>query len=450
MPDTDLHKDPDSTTEPRPTPPPGLWRQRNFAALWSAHTVSQFGTQISFFVLPVLALTTVGATPGQLGLVAAAETLPFLLVGLPAGALLDQWDRRRVMIVADAGRAAVICVLPLGYALDLLGVPLLCAVAFVTGLFTVFFDIADQAFLPSVVGRTQTAAGNSRLEFSRSAAELAGPGLAGLLLQVVTAPLILLADAASYLASALLLGLVRTPARAEAEPPAQELRATESPAQEPPAPRERMRTRIADGLRFVLRNQLLRPIALATAIGNLAGLGGALSALLPAFALRDLGLSPGRLGLALTVGNVCALIGALLTGRLIRLLGLGRLLVAAKCLPGLGVLLLATAAPDRAVPALAGAAGIAACGITVYNIAQVSLRQAVTPTAMQARMNASVRFVIWGTLPLGAAAGGLLGSAIGLRPALWLVAVVSLFSCVPLLLARDVRTLRDFPAAAAD
>ncbi|MBP0448017.1 MFS transporter [Kitasatospora sp. RG8] len=210
-----------------------------------------------------------------------------------------------------------------------------------------------------------------------------------------------------------------------------------------------MRTRIADGLRFVLRSRLLRPIALATAIGNLAGLGGALSALLPAFALRDLGLSPGRLGLALTVGNVCALIGALLTGRLIRLLGLGRLLVAAKCLPGLGVLLLATATPDRAVPALAGAAGITACGITVYNIAQVSLRQAVTPTAMQARMNASVRFVIWGTLPLGAAAGGLLGSAIGLRPALWLVAAVSLVSCVPLLLARDVRTLRDFPAAAA-
>ncbi|MFB7471739.1 MFS transporter [Kitasatospora sp. NPDC056184] len=429
-----------------PDPPPALWRQRNFAALWSAHTVSQFGTQLSFFVLPVLALTTVGATPGQLGLVSAAETLPFLLVGLPAGALLDRWDRRRVMVVADAGRAVALGAVPLGYAFDVLSVPLLCAVAFVTGLFTVFFDIADQAFLPDVVGRRQVAAANGRLEFSRSAAELAGPGLSGLLLQWATAPLILLADAASYLVSALLLGAVRPPGPAAgtaAQPPA-------GTAPQPPAARERMRTRIAEGLRFVLRHRALRSLALATAVANLAGLGGALSALLPAFALRDLGLSPGRLGLALTLGNACALLGALFTARLVRLLGLGRLLVAARCLPGLGVLLLATAEPGRAVPTLAVAAGLIACGITAYNIAQVSLRQAVTPAALQARMNASVRFVVWGTLPLGAAAGGLLGSVVGLRPALWAVAAVALLSVLPLLLTRDVRSLRDFPDEVGD
>ncbi|GAA1398095.1 MFS transporter [Kitasatospora putterlickiae] len=417
------------TAGPLPDPPPALWRQRNFAALWSAHTVSQFGTQLSLFVLPVLALTTVGATPGQLGLVSAAESLPFLLVGLPAGALLDQWDRRRVMIVADVGRAVALGAVPLGHALDLLSVPLLCAVAFVTGLFTVFFDIADQAFLPEVVGRRQVAAANSRLELSRSAAELSGPGLSGLLLQWATAPLILLADAASYLVSALLLGVVRTP------PPA-------APA---PATRERMRARIAEGLRFVLRHRALRSLAMASAVANLAGLGGALSALLPAFALGDLGLSPGRLGIALTVGNVCALLGALVTARLVRVLGLGRLLLAARCLPGLGVLLLATAQPGRAVPTLAAAAGLIACGITAYNIAQVSLRQAVTPAAMQARMNASVRFVIWGTMPLGAAGGGLLGSTVGVRPALWAVAGVALLSVLPLLLTREVRALADFP-----
>ncbi|MEV6975251.1 MFS transporter [Kitasatospora sp. NPDC093806] len=434
-PATETGAPPAPPTAPAPPAPPALWRQRNFAALWSAHTVSQFGTQISFFVLPVLAITIVGATPGQLGLVAAAETLPFLLVGLPAGALLDQWDRRRVMVVADLGRAVTLCALPLGYALDVLSVPLLCAVAFVTGLFTVFFDIADQAFLPSVVGRGQTAAGNSRLEFSRSTAELAGPGLSGLLLQLVTAPLLLLADAASYLVSGLLLGVIRTPGRVV--PPA-------------PAPKTRMRTRIAEGLRFVFRHRVLRSLALATAIANLAGLSGALSALLPAFALRDLELSPGRLGLALMIGNGCALLGAIATARLVRVLGLGRLLVVAKILPGLGVLLLATAAPGRAVPTLAAAAGITACGITAYNIAQVSLRQAVTPTAMQARMNASVRFVIWGTLPLGAAVGGLLGSTMGLRSALWLVAVVALLSAAPLLLNRELLRLRDFPSPAED
>ncbi|MFE7560402.1 MFS transporter [Kitasatospora sp. NPDC057500] len=418
-----------------PQAPRALWRQRNFAALWSAHTVSQFGTQLSLFVLPVLALTTVGATPAQLGLVSAAETLPFLLVGLPAGALLDQWDRRRVMVLADAGRAVALGAVPLGYALDLLSVPLLCAVGFVTGLFTVFFDIADQAFLPGVVGRGEVPAANSRLEFSRSAAELAGPGLSGLLLQWVTAPLVLLADAASYLVSALLLGAVRTPA-----PPA-------GPA---PAARERMRTRIAEGLRFVLRHRALRSLTVASAVANLAGLGGALSALLPAFALGDLGLSPGRLGLALTVGNVGALLGALFTARLVRVLGLGRLLLAVRCLPGLGVLLLATARPGTAAPTVAVAAGVIATGITAYNIAQVSLRQAVTPAAMQARMNASVRFVVWGTLPLGAAGGGLLGSVVGVRPALWAVAGVALLSVLPLLLTREVRALDGFPDGPAE
>ncbi|MFF2655809.1 MFS transporter [Kitasatospora sp. NPDC058032] len=422
---------------PSAAPPPALWRQRNFAALWSAHTVSQFGTQLSLFVLPVLALATVGATPGQLGLVSAAETLPFLLVGLPAGALLDRWDRRRVMVAADAGRAVALGAVPLGHALDVLSVPLLCAVAFVTGLFTVFFDIADQAFLPEVVGRRQVADANGRLEFSRSAAELAGPGLSGLLLQWVTAPLVLLADAASYLVSALLLGAIRPPRPAAAPAAGADPR--------PPAAPERMRTRIAEGLRFVLRHRALRSLALATAVANLAGLGGALSALLPAFALRDLGLSPGRLGLALMLGNACALLGALFTARLVRVLGLGRLLLASRFLPCLGVLLLATAEPGRAVPTLAAAAGLMACGITAYNIAQVSLRQAVTPAALLARMNASVRFVIWGTLPLGAAAGGLLGSAVGTRPALWVVAGVALLSLLPLLLTREVRALRDFP-----
>ncbi|MFF2353134.1 MFS transporter [Kitasatospora sp. NPDC058115] len=423
-----------TTTPPSPGPPPALWRQRNFAALWSAHTVSQFGTQLSFFVLPVLALTTVGATPGQVGLVSAAETLPFLLIGLPAGALLDQWDRRRVMVVADAGRAVALGVVPLGHALGVLSVPLLCAVAFVTGLFTVFFDIADQAFLPAVVGRHQVADANSRLEFSRSAADLAGPGLSGLLLQWAAAPLILLADAASYLVSALLLGAIRPP-----RPPAGPVPA--------PAAREPMRTRIAEGLRFVFRHRALRSLVLASALANLAGFGGALSALLPAFALRDLGLSPGRLGLALTVGNACALLGALFTARLAGVFGVGRVLLAARCLPGLGVLLLATAGPGRAVPTLAVAAGLLACGSTAYNIVQVSLRQAVTPAALQARMNASVRFVIWGALPLGAAAGGLLGSAVGPRAALWTVAAVSLLSVLPPLLTREVRALRDFPGA---
>ncbi|MFH8380341.1 MFS transporter [Kitasatospora sp. NPDC018058] len=439
-----LETEQDGATRTADAPPPPVWRQRPFQALWSAHTISQFGTQITLFLIPVLALTMLSATPGQLGLVSAAETVPFLLVGLPAGALLDRWDRRRVMVVADLGRAVAICALPLGYALEALSVPLLCAVAFVTGVFTVFFDIADQALLPSVVSHGRTADGNSRLEFSRSAAELAGPSLGGLLLQVLAAPMILLGDAVSYLLSALLLRSVR-PVRVRhghAEPQAAPEAQTASEA--------RMRTRIAEGLRFVLTHNTLRPLALATAIGNLASLGGALSALLTAYAVHDLRLSPGALGLALTLGNAGALLGAVVTGRLIRRFGLGRVLIAAKCLPGLAVLILATAAPGRALATVAVATGLMACGVTVYNIGQVSLRQAVTPTGLQARMNASIRFVIWGTLPLGALAGGLLGSWLGLRPALWLVGAVGLLSCLPLLLAREVRALRGMPTGPVD
>ncbi len=425
-------------SEPAPTVaaarPVGVWRQRNFRAMWSAHTVSQFGTQITFFVVPVLALTTLSASTGQLGLISALETLPFLLFGLPAGALLDRWDRRRVMVVADIGRAAAIALLPIGHLAGLLSIPLLCAVGFAVGLCTVFFDIADQAFLPTVVSREQTPDGNSRLEFSRSAAELAGPSLGGLLLQSVAAPLILVVNAVSYLVSALLLGLIRLP-RMEVPPPRE---------------RTRMRTQIAEGLRFVLRHRTLRSLALATGTSNLVGLGGALGVVLTAFALRDLGLSPGELGLALTVGNCGALLGAVLCGRLVELAGLGRVLIAAKSMPGLAVLVLTTAAPTRAVPTLIAATGIMACGITVYNIAQVSLRQAVTPTNMLARMNASVRFVVWGTLPVGATAGGYLASVVGTRRTLWLIAGIGLLSCLPLVLSREVRALRTFPAQPAE
>ncbi|MEE1782454.1 MFS transporter [Streptomyces sp. SP17BM10] len=416
--------------------PVSVWRQRNFQVLWSAHTVSEFGTRITFFVIPVLALTTLSASTGQLGLVSAMETLPFLLVGLPAGALLDRWDRRRVMVVADVGRAAAIVALPVGYLAGVLSVPLLCAVGFAIGLCTVFFDIADQAFLPTVVTREQTPDGNSRLEFSRSTAELAGPSIGGLLLQVVTAPLVLVVNAVSYLVSALLLCLIRTP-RTQAPPPGAGARPT-------------MRSQIAEGLRFVFRHRTLRSLALATGISNLVGLGGALGAVLTAYALRDLGLSPGQLGLALSVGNCGALLGAALSSRLIRLVGLGPVLIAAKSMSGIAVLVLATAAPARAVPTLGAATGIMACGITVYNISQVSLRQAITPTGLQGRMNASVRFAIWGTRPVGALAGGYLGSVLGTRPTLWTIAGIGLLSCLPLITTEDVRTLRVFPSLSVD
>ncbi|WP_217623758.1 MFS transporter [Streptomyces sp. TRM64462] len=426
-----------------------LWLHRGFTALWSAHTLSQFGTQIAFFALPVLAVTTLGASTTELGLLAAAETLPFLLIGLPAGVLVDRWPRRPVLIVADLVRAVLLAAVPLAHLAGVLTFPLLFAVAMLVGTATVLFDIAYLSYLPDLVDHADLPAGNARLEFSRSAAESAGPGLGGLAVQWTSAATAVWGNVLSYLGSALLLGLIgRGSAHGEAPADAHGDTHAETPA-ETPADKTgaggSMAGAIRDGLRFVFRHPVLRALAVSTAVANLFGIGGALSAVLTAYAVNDLRLSVGLFGLALTVGNAGAVAGALLNGVLLRVLGPGRTLILTSLLPPLGLLLLATAAPARAAVVIAAAMGLIAGSVTVYNINQVSLRQAVTPAGMQGRMNASMRFAIWGALPLGALAGGALADLIGIRATLWCLGALGCTACLPLLI-RPVRTLRRMPS----
>lgn len=419
----------DSEAPPVARRPRSLWRHRDFTLMWSAHTVSQFGTQISFFVFPVIALTTLGASTAEIGLLVATESLPFLLVSLPAGVWVDRWDRRRTLIVTDLGRMAALAVVPIAFAFDFLSFGLLFAAGLAVGLLTVFFDIADQAFLPSVVETEHIASGNTRLEVSRSAAELSGPGIAGLLVQAFAAPVVLVLDVISYLVSAVLLVGVRgrgRPARPE----------------EPGEPRRKMTTEIGEGLRFVFGNPVLRSLATCTGLMNLLGLGGALSALLTVFALGDLKLTPGSLGLMLTLGNAGALLGALLNGWLVRVVGLGRVLIGGALLSGLPMLLIAMAGPGTTSLLLAAAIALMAAGIAVYNVNQVSLRQAITPERLQGRMNASMRFAVWGALPVGAVLGGLLGEAVGVRPMLWVLGSLAAATCLPLVFSRRIRALR--------
>ncbi|GAA4196081.1 MFS transporter [Streptosporangium oxazolinicum] len=407
-----------------------LWRHRDFTLLWAAQTVSQIGSQITFFAIPVIALTVLDASTTQVGLLAAAETLPFLLVSLPAGVWVDRWDRRRILIFTDVGRMVVLATLPLAYLFDLLSIGLMLVVGLLVGVQTVFFDIADQAFLPSVVETEDIPAGNTRLEVSRSIAYLGGPGLGGLLVQVLIAPLVLLFNVAGYLVSAVLVSMItRRPAAGP----------------DPAAPRRRMVTEIGEGLRFVFGNRTLRAIALCTALMNLIGLGGALTALLVVFALGDLGLTPGALGLILTLGNAGALLGAMVNARVVRTLGLGPTLVGAAVLAVLPILLIASAGAGAGSLLVSVAIGLMLAGISVYNINQISLRQAITPTELQGRMNASMRFAVWGTLPLGAAVGGVLGDVFGVRPMLWVLGSLAALVCLPLLLTREIRTLRTGP-----
>lgn len=420
----------DSKTTPAPARR-SLWHHRDFTLLWAAQTASQIGSQITFFAIPVIALTVLNASPTQVGLLVAAETLPFLLVSLPAGVWVDRWDRRRTMIFTDLGRMVVLAVLPLAFAFDMLNIPLMLVVGLLVGIQTVFFEIADQAFLPSVVDTEDIPAGNARLEVSRSIAYVGGPSVGGLLLQVFLAPLVLLMNVGTFLLSAVLVS--RISYRPAIVPKAD-------------APRRRMLTEIGEGLRFVFGNRILRAIAMCTGSMNLIGLGGALTALLTVFALNDLDLTPGALGLILTLGNAGALLGAMVNSWVIKRLGLGRTLIMGALLATLPIMLIAAAGRGAGALLISLAIGVMLAGISVYNINQISLRQAITPTELQGRMNASMRFAVWGTLPVGAALGGVLGDVFGVRPMLWVLGSLALLVSLPLLLTSEVRTLRTGPA----
>jgi MFS family permease len=405
-----------------------LWRHADFMKLWTGETISQLGTQVTMLALPTTAILVLNASPFEVGLLTTLEFLPFILVGLPAGVWVDRLHRRPVLIAGDIGRVVALGSIPLAYELNVLHMIQLYLVAFVTGVFTVFFDVAYQAYLPSLVDREDLVDGNGKLEISRSGAQLAGPGLAGILIQILTAPVAIMADAISYVGSALFVWLIRT---------------KEPSIEEHPGGRPKMRAQIKEGLAYVWRHPLLRPIAFCTGSSNL--FSSMIMAVLLLFAYRQLHLKPGVVGLALAVGNVGFLVGAFLAGSIDRRFGPGRTIVGSILLCSFGWLAIpfATHSTGPALLALSGLIG--GLGV-VYNVSQVSLRQAITPHRMQGRMNATMRFMVWGTMPIGSFVGGILGNTIGLRPTLWIGAIGGLLAFVFPFFS-PVRKLREIPAA---
>ena len=404
-----------------------LWRHRDFMKLWTAQTISQFGTQVTLLALPLAAVLVLDASPFQVGLLTTLEYLPFLLVGLPAGVWVDRLPRRPILIAGDVLRAVTLASVPIAYLLDALSMRQLYVVALVTGIGTVFFDIADQAFLPSLVGRDRLVQANGRLEMSRSGAQLAGPGIAGFLVEWVRAPMAIALDAISYVFSAFFLAAILStkgrPAVAEGN-------------------RRSMRSEIGEGLRYVFRHRLLLPIAACTSTSNL--FGSMLLAVLILFAVRELGLSPGEIGIIFAIGNGGFLLGAVAAAPLAKLLDLGRAIIACAIVFGASNLLIPLASPSTAAPLLVGAMFLMGFGGTAYNVNQVSLRQAITPERMLGRMNATMRFLVWGTMPIGAFVGGILGNAIGLRPTVWVAAIGGTLAFIPPLLS-PVRRLERVP-----
>ncbi|MFD8530755.1 MFS transporter [Streptosporangium canum] len=406
--------------------PPSLFRHRNFMLLFSADTISQFGTQISLLALPLVAVLALGAGEFETGLLIAAETAAFLLVGLPAGVWVDRMRRRRILIAADLVRGALLASVPITWWLGALTLPHLYGVALGMGLATVFFDIAYQSYLPSLVGRDQLVDGNAKLEIVRSAAGVAGPGAGGGLIQVLTAPVAVLADAVSFLGSALFLWRID---------------AVEQTLD--PAERRGLLKEIGEGLRFVATHRILRMIAASTATANFTG--GMLAAVEMIFLTRVLGLSPGAIGLLFSAAALGGLVGAAIVGTVGRRAGTARTIWLSILVTGPFMLLVPLSGPGWGTSLFAIGMFMNGVGVVLYNVSQVSFRQSVTPEHMLGRMNATMRFVVWGTLPLGGLAGGVLGEIFGARTTLWISVLLALLAVVPLLLS-PLRTMRDLPA----
>jgi MFS family permease len=407
--------------------PGSLWRHRDFRQLWAAETVSQVGTQVTLLALPVLAVTVLDATPLEMGVLTALETAAFLLIGLPAGAWVDRWRRKRVLVANDLVRAVALATLPIAWLLDVLTLPQLFVVAAVTGTATVFFDVAYQSYLPTLVERHQIVEGNGKLETSRAVAQVAGPGVTGVLLRVLGAPPLIALDAATFLLSALFIGRIR---HTDAVPDR--------------TGRRPLRAEIAEGLSFVVRHPLLRRIVACTGSFNL--FASMTTALLVLFAIRTLGLSESAVGFVFSAGAVGGLLGAATAARFARAVGEGRAIPIAATVCAVFGTLVPLAAAGAPVVLLVGGWFGSSWGVVAYNVVQVSFRQRLCPPGLLGRMNASVRFIVFGTMPLGGLLGGVLGDRLGVVPALWVAAAGGFVACLPVVLS-PLMAMRDLPDA---
>jgi MFS family permease len=406
-----------------------LLRQREFMKFWIGQTISVFGSEITGLALPLTAVTILNATAGQMGLLNALQTLPFLLVGLFAGVWADRLKRRPILMVADFGRAILIGSIPAALVLGVLSLEYLFVVTFLVGVLTVFYDVSDQSFLPALVGREHLVDANSKFEISSSAAHILGPGLAGWLIQVLSAPIAITFDALSFLISSLLLASIHK----------------EEVVEKTEGQRPNMLSEIREGLGVVFGSRMLRSIAGCTATSNL--FGGIWGSIFILYLTRDLNLEPAAIGFIFAAGAPGALLGAVVAQRLAKRFGVGATIVGAAAMSGVAGMLipLASGTPLMIAVILVVSGLIFGLCNVVYNVNQVSLRQAITPNRLLGRMNASMRFLVWGTIPIGALIGGWLGETIGLRPTLFVGAFGGLFTFLWVYLS-PVRTLRETPA----
>jgi len=396
--------------------------------MWTGQTISQFGSSISELALPIIAIKHLHASAFAVAALGTVEFLPFLLFTLPAGVWVDRLPRRAVLIVGDVGRGLLLLSVPAAYFWGHITLAQLFVVGFFTGILTVFFDVAYQSYLPALVDREYLIEGNSKLEVTRSAGQLAGPPVAGGLIQLLTAPYAVVWDSVSFFVSGLFLIAIR-----KKEPPLEK---------HEDGRRRGMRHELWEGLHYVVKHPYLRPQAISTGTSNF--FSNVAFSIVLVFMARTLGMSTGLIGIVFGLGSIGWLAGAALAPRTQRWLGVGGATILGAALSGPGTLLVALTPASFPVPFLVAGTMIGGCGAVVYNIQQVSLRQAITPERMQGRMNSVMRFLVWGPIPLGALVGGAIATTFGLRTALIVGAVGGFTSVLPIILS-PIRKLKEMP-----
>ncbi len=415
-----------------PRPERGLWHHPDFLRLWAAQTVSLCGTQVTALALPSLAILVLRASPLEVGVLAALPWIAFPVVGLAVGVAVDRLPRRRLMVVADLGRMLALGSAPVAFALGLRAMAYLYAVAAVVGLLTVVFEVAYQSYLPTLVARGSLVEGNAKLALGEGAAQVAGPALGGLLIGAVGAATALTADALSYAASALCLGMI-----AASDGP---------PVAATGVRRARIGAEMRDGVGFALRHPVVRALAVASMVQNLGT--SIADAVVLIFAYRGLHLTPGAVGLLTAVGSLTFVLAAATVARVTRALGVGRTLFVSTLLGACAYLVLPLGL--LGLPWLAVALWRVLFGLHLpsYNVNVISARQAVIPDALQGRVIATTRTVIFGVLALGPLMSGALATAIGPAPTILIGGSIFLVGALPLL-ARPVIALEGQPLQAA-
>jgi MFS family permease len=405
-----------------------LWGHRDFLKLWTGQSISELGSQVSGLAIPLLAAKSLDASPFEFSLLAVLGFLPFILFALPAGVWVDRLRRRYILIFCDATRAALMAVIPILWALHVLQVWHLLVITFVFGIFTVFFDVAYQSYLPALIEREHLIDGNSKIQLTASVASVSGPPLAAALMAAIGAANAILADCVSFVVSTVFMVSMR-----HRETP---------PKPEPGQKHPKMWPQVKEGLNWVVRHPWLRPIAMCTGTSNFFSTLS--NAILILYMARTLALSNFEIAIVFVAMPVGSIAAGLATNRVNAWIGVGRTILATTALSSVAGLCYPLAPQSFPMPVIMLGGALFGFGAIAYNITQVSLRQAITPERLQGRMNAAMRWIVWGTIPLGTLLGGGLATWFSLRTALWVGGIGNTLAILPIALS-SVLQVREMP-----